>query len=269
MNIKPLIYCKITLSVLFLISCTNQPGIRPVAGAELLETNILSDVLDRLNNDSLSIQEITDFTKASYNVDFGLEYEKMRSHFIVDQDFETNARGSDIVMSNMPTVLKRHGIVVGTPVYQFLENMSALFDSEASNAQMAVEFKLLKEQAVSDKSLNESDRGKIVSALTLITSNYNGIVAVVSKAFRQASGGRSQGLFSVVWRVVRSVVVTAAVGALMGIPGGYPAIAIGATIAGSAAIADYRVNDYCHFALQCGGGWRQDCMTGECKPYTR
>lgn len=55
----------------------------------------------------------------------------------------------------------------------------------------------------------------------------------------------------------------------MGIPGGYPGVAIGATVAGSTAIADYRSNNYCHFALQCDGGWRQDCMTGECMPYVQ
>lgn len=33
------------------------------------------------------------------------------------------------------------------------------------------------------------------------------------------------------------------------------------------AITDSWANNYCHFAMQCDGGWRQSCSSGECAPY--
>lgn len=81
---------------------------------------------------------------------------------------------------------------------------------------------------------------------------------------------RTQSWFINAWRWVRSVIVTAGVGFAVGYLslGLNPTAGIiGAIVAGGAAIADAWANDYCHFALQCDGGWRQECSTGQCAPY--
>ena len=50
--------------------------------------------------------------------------------------------------------------------------------------------------------------------------------------------------------------------------GGNPIAAIvGGTIMGIVAVVDAGANGYCHFAMQCDGGWRQDCASGVCMPY--
>lgn len=84
------------------------------------------------------------------------------------------------------------------------------------------------------------------------------------------SNERTLGWFSSkVWRVIRSVVIAATIGAMIGLTEG-PYVAIAAAVVmGAAAYADAAANDYCHFAVQCSGGWRQDCDTGECKPYIK
>lgn len=216
------------------------------------------------------MRNISTLAKSSYGFDFDVEYGRVISRLTATGPLQIAALGQDIALSDMALVLQNSGVIQGTPSYRYLENIMNLFDSERSIIEMAWAFNSLRDIVMLDETMTQPDRDRLAMTFTLLINNYDGIVKGIKAGLEDASSERTEGFFnSRVWRVIRSVVVAVVIGTMIGITEGpYVAVAA-AVVAGAAAYADAAVNDNCHFAVQCSGGWRQDCNTGECKPYIK
>lgn len=267
MKIKLSFYLRIALSIFLLISCASHQDVSPNANKNLLQTNILTDVLDQFTHNNFSMQIVAEYTKARYGLDFNNRYNQMLPSFLTDHPLRLEVRGQDISMADVSLILQKNDIAPTSPIYQYLEVMISLFDIEQEADDMINGFRMLRNRVMQDPWLDKPDRERLDMTFALIMSNYHGLVDAASN-IRTSSDARTQGWFSKVWRIVRSVVITASLGAMIGARYGEDGAIVGAVILGAAAIADAAANDNCHFALQCSGGWRQDCSTGECKPYT-
>ncbi|SHG64190.1 hypothetical protein SAMN04488109_1201 [Chryseolinea serpens] len=207
--------------------------------------------------------------KTLYGIDFDGEYAKIIPLFSSVHSLQVEERGQDIEMRDIAAMLERNEMGPETRSYHHLENLVRLFDDEQSNASVIGAFNRFKDQIISDPELSDSEKRRLVMALTTIASNYDGIAKGITSSMREASNERTQGLFNRVWRVIRSVIITSTIGAAIGATEGPVGAIIGAAVTTTAAVSDAQFNHNCHFALQCDGGWRQDCMTGECKPYAQ
>lgn len=242
----------------------------PISAVAILQTNVLADALNEFKQNRFSMQRVVFLMKKSYGINFDTEYEKLFSRLATDHDQRVEARGEDIDIKDVGIILLDNGITDETAAFRYLMNLTHLFDENNSGTSIANELNQLGLDASSDRTLTNAERDRLEITFKLLASNYNGIAKSIERDLRNSASERIQGWFnSRVWRVIRSVVVTATIGALVGsYVNPYVAI-VGGVIMGAAALADASANNNCHFAVQCSGGWRQDCDTGECKPYAQ
>lgn len=128
----------------------------------------------------------------------------------------------------------------------------------------------MRNEIASNHLLNSYERNNLLSTWDAVIANYSGLLEVSYSLYNGQiyTIARTQGWFRTAWRVIRSVVLTAAVGLIVGFyTCGPPCAIVGAVVMGVVAIADAWANNYCHFAMQCDGGWRQDCSSGVCMAY--
>ena len=270
MKSKISLHLRMIVPALLLLSCTNSMETMTSYSPVILQSDVLAACLNRFTADNLSMQNIPALAKISYEFDFDVEYGKVISRLTTTHLLQVASLGQDLAMSDMALVLQNNGVIQGTPSYRYLENIMNLFDSERSVVDMAGAFNRLRSAVLSDETVTKLDRDRLAMTFTLLINNYDGIVKGIEASLKAASSERTEGFFtSRVWRVIRSVVVAVSIGVMVGVSEG-PYVAVAAAVVmGAAAYADAAVNDNCHFAVQCSGGWRQDCNTGECKPYIK
>lgn len=127
----------------------------------------------------------------------------------------------------------------------------------------------MRSDIANDFTMPQYERASLLSAWDAVITNYEGLLQISYAIF---SGeiyaiARTEGWFSNAWRIFRSVVLLAAVGALIGFTMGLTGAIVGAIVMGIVGITDAWANGNCHFAMQCDGGWRQSCSSGECRPF--
>lgn len=214
------------------------------------------------------MSEVAAFVKAEYNINFDKEYEQLLPYFSDNRERNKSARGLDVTISDLAGVLESAGISESSESYNYLVQVSSLFeDEQLTEEQILNELTRLKNQIETNNSIVLGEKEKLLMVSTLLLNNFTEIADNLYTSEGGVAGGRTNGWLQKAWRVVRSVVLTAGVGALVGAAAGPVGAIVGAIVVGAVAITDAAANNYCHFAMQCAGGWRQDCATGVCAPY--
>jgi hypothetical protein len=118
-----------------------------------------------------------------------------------------------------------------------------------------------------DASLTPNNKEILLLMCNVMQENFENILIYINADTQLMSGGRTNGWLKKAWRKVRSVLVTTVVMAGAGFAAGGPIVAIVTGAVGLiTSIIDIAANNRCWFAMQCDGGWAQDCNTGACMP---
>lgn len=123
---------------------------------------------------------------------------------------------------------------------------------------------------VKDKRLSKNEADALYQAYVRFEYNISSVRKVVQSNYgNEDSGGvAARGRFTKIWRRVRSVLISTAVGAGAGFltcicPGG---AIVGAVAGFVGSFLDMAINKRCHYATKCAEGWMQNCNTGACMP---
>ena len=255
---------------------TDESGAKSPSDQELLSSTVVADVMSVYMENDGSLPAMGNFMNSRYDIDFSAGYKMLMPYFNPTRGDKAANTISEVNIGAVDEILFNMGVGNSSPIYEYLQNVSGLFDGGLlSEDEITIELKKLKVGILQNDGIEDKEKDKLATVATLVHLNFTGIVDVVADGDKAGSVERTQGWFNKVWRVVRSVVVTAALGAIVGAlsteEGGnvIVSVIIGSAIGGVAAIVDAAANDHCHFAMQCSGGWRQNCSSGECEPYIR
>jgi hypothetical protein len=255
---------------------TDESETRSPSNPKLLSSQVVADAISVYAENDGSLSAMRDFLNSEYGIDFNAGYEMLMPYFKPTHSNKKGNTVSEVDMGAVDEILFSLGVGTSSPIYEYLQNVSGLFDGGLlSEDEIRVELETLKAGILQNDKMTDKEKDKLATVATVVLVNFTGIVDVVADGYTAGSEERTQGWFNKVWRVVRSVVVTAALGAIVGAlstdeDGNVIVNAVvGSAIGGVAAIVDAAANDHCHFALQCSGGWRQNCSSGECEPYIR
>lgn len=265
------------LIILSMNACQNaEPEAKSHSNQELLSSTAVAESLSVYKESYGSLPAMSDFMHSRYAIDFNAGYERLMPYFYPSHKNEQITTSVSVAIGAVDEILSNMDIDEYSSFYKYLQNVTNLFEGGLlSEDEIVVELKKLKVGILQNNQIDDSEKDKLAIVATLVHLNFTGMVDVVADGDKINSTARTQGWFNKVWRVVRSVVVTAALGAIVGAlatdEGGNTIVnaVIGSAIGGVAAAIDATVNDHCHFALQCSGGWRQNCNSGDCEPYIR
>lgn len=269
-SIKPVRFGLLSLTLLFVFTHCEENVQKPKQ-AKLMEVSAISEGLKAFIGDgNASMKNISDYFTSEYNFDFNAEYQKLRPKFVSEKHKDVAARTQEIDLYNFQDILNSNGISYGSYSYDYLSRLSGIFENgiyEEWEVQNIIS--QMRNEITNNYSISPSEKSNLLNTWDALTVNYNGLIEVSYSIYNGEiyAMARTQGWFRTAWRVVRSVVLTAAVGAIIGATISGPGAIVGAIVMGVVAITDAWANDYCHFAFQCDGGWRQECSTGNCAPY--
>ncbi|MFN7405071.1 MAG: hypothetical protein ACK5SL_00870 [Cyclobacteriaceae bacterium] len=266
---------SIVLSLFLLFMFTHcKENNSEIPNKKEIEISAISEGLKAFIGDGkVSMRNVFGYFSNHYNFDFDAEFQKLKPKFASGKQNNPSARTQEIDLYNFQEILNNNGITYGSHSHDYLSRLSGIFENgvyDESEIQSVIS--QMRNEISNNYSMSSYEKGNLLSTWDVLTTNYNGLVEVSYSLYNGEiyAMARTQGWFRNAWRVVRSVVLTAAVGFVVGFiaSGGNPiAGKVGAIIAGGAAIADAWANNYCHFAMQRDGGWRQECSTGQCAPY--
>ena len=263
---------NVWLAIVLLLVFTHCDESFPKPKGKTIEVSAISDGLKAFTGDgNASMKNVSDFLSKEYNIDFDAEYKKLKPKFVVGAGTNKDlARMKEIDLAGFQDILNNNGITYGSYSYDYLIRLSNVFENgvyEEWETQNIIN--QMRDEITNNYSIPADEKSNLLSTWDGLKINYSGLVQVAHSINNGEvyAVARTQGWFKSVWRVVRSVILTAAVGALVGAAAGSVGLVIGAIVMGAVAITDAALNDYCHFAMQCDGGWRQECSTGQCAPY--
>jgi hypothetical protein len=214
------------------------------------------------------MDEISNFVKLKYDINLEDEYKKISPYFFSVNSEDKNVRINEINMNDISLILENAGISKTSESYNYLIQLSNLFENdELDEHEILNGLNGLKFDIEDNLTISTAEKERLILTSTLLVNNFLDIVDNLYSMEGGLQGGRNKGWLKKAWRIVRSVVVTAGVGALIGASAGAVGAIVGGIVMGAVAITDAAANDYCHYAMQCDGGWRQSCTTGECAPY--
>lgn len=267
----------ILIPLLLLPACSENANQQPALISELFKKPIIAESL-KIYRNSKSIDQVAVYLKDNYQIDFYKEGEKLPQLIpYVNYSKKIHAGGrinEEMSFADIQGLLDAQGYTQTTATFNYLADVSALFEGGVlSPDQVYSGMVNLRVQVENNYSISESERFGISTVGQIVESNFYQIIDVVSQdegaMVRQRSGLRTASWnWGAIWRVTRSIVLTSTVGALIGFVtyGPYGAL-IGGVVMSIVANADAVFNGYCHFAMQCDGGWRQECISGDCAPY--
>jgi len=261
----------LSLSLLFVFTHCEENNLEKPKEKEIKLSAISEGLKAFIGDGRASMKNVSEYFSKQYNLDFDAEFQKIKPKFISAGHKDIAARTEEIDLCNFQEVLNNNGITYGSYSHDYLSRLSGIFENgiyEEWEIQNIIY--QMRNEIVNNYSISSYEKSNLLSAWDALTTNYNGLVEVSYSIYNGEiyAMARTQGWFRTAWRKVRSVVLTAVVGALVGWSTAGPVGAIvGAIVMGGVAIADAWANDYCHFAMQCDGGWRQDCSSGDCMPY--
>ncbi len=263
----------LSLFLLFMFTHCEENNLERLKEKEIELSAISEGLKTFIGDGNASMKNVSEYFSKQYNLDFDAEFQKIKPKFIAAGHKDIAARTKEIDLYNFQEILHNNGITYGSYSYDYLSRLSGIFENgvyEEWEIQNIIY--QMRNEISNNYSMSSYEKSNLLSTWDVLTANYNGLVEVSYSLYNGEiyAMARTQGWFRNAWRVVRSVVLTAAVGFTVGFiaSGGNPiGGVVGAIITGGAAIADAWANDYCHFAMQCDGGWRQECSTGQCAPY--
>ncbi|NBW34817.1 MAG: hypothetical protein EBR30_07320 [Cytophagia bacterium] len=234
-------------------------------------TDISNGLKAFIGKGEMSMENVSAYFSYQHNVDFMTEYQKISEKF-TKQDIHGYhvGRVNEIDLYNFQSILDGSGISYGSHSYDYLATLSGIFENGVYEEwEIHDQLNQMRNDILGNYSIPAYEKNNLLATWDALLANYEGLVQVSYSIFSEQGYpvARTQGWFRNAWRIVRSVILTAGVGALVGSPLGLPGAVVGAIVMGAVAITDAWANDYCHFAMQCDGGWRQECSTGECSPY--
>lgn len=262
------------VSGFFMLFAFTQCG-ENLADTERNEINLsaISEGLNALLIDGEpSMENVSDHFSTMYGVDLHAEFQKIEASFISDQS-KSNAKTAEIDLYNFQATLDNVGISEGSYSYDYFTQLSGIFENGIYEEwEIETMINNMRNEISNNYLLSSYERNNLLMAWDALIINYDGLINASYSIYDGSvyATAKTKGWFRTAWRVVRSVILTAGVGFAVGFiaSGGNPIGGIvGAVINGGAATADAIFNDYCHFAMQCDGGWRQECSTGYCAPY--
>ena len=274
----PLGNCVMLLLIILTTNAcqTDESGTKSPSDQELLSSTIAADAMSFYKKNGGSLPAMGNFMNSRYGIDFNTGYRMLMPYFNPTRGDKGATTVSEVNIAPVDEILSNMGVGKSSPIYEYLQNVSGLFEGGLlSENEIRVELEKLKIGILQNDEIDDKEKDKLATVATWVQLNFAGIVDVVADGDKASSVERTQGWFNKVWRVVRSIVVTAALGAIVGAlsteEGGNATVnvIVGSAIGGVAAIVDAAANDHCHFAMQCSGGWRQNCSLGECEPYVR
>jgi hypothetical protein len=257
------------VTIFVLLACSQeQPSTLKKPDHDILNSNLLAVSLDKYKNGGESMNEVATFLRGEYDINYDEEYDRLLPHFNLKNNLNKSARGMDIAMSDLSPILENAGISESSQAYDYLVKVSNLFeDEQLAEEQIRSRLNEFRNQIENNALINSAEKERLLATSTLLLHNFSGIADNLYESEGGIAGGRTNGWLRRAWRVVRSVVLTAAVGALVGASMGPKGAIVGAIVMGAVAITDVAANNHCHFAMQCDGGWRQNCTTGVCTPF--
>jgi hypothetical protein len=251
---------------MIITACEDDQPPKKDIGANLASTNILAETLAVYKEKNGSMDDVKSLLKSKYAIEFDQHYKNILPSLTATKP-QKMFRTLEMTLGDLEIIMATSGITTDSETYQYLQALSNLFEGgQLSEDEILTEMSNLKNGVENNSSLNPQEKDRLIFVSTLMFNNFLGITDVLATA-DQTSGGRAKGWLQKAWRVVRSVVLIAGVGAAIGSTEGPYGAVVGAIVMGVVAIADAAFNDNCHFAMQCPGGWRQDCTTGVCKPF--
>lgn len=234
----------------------------------ILQSKILGESLAKFNISSGSMDEISYYIKLKYDINLEEEYKKISQYFFSANSEDIKVRIKEININDISIILENAGIYKESYSYNYLVQLSNLFENdEIEEGELQNSLNNLKINIENDFTIPAEEKERLILTSTLLANNFQEILDNLYSLEGGSQGVRTKGWFKKVWRIVRSVVVTAGVGVLIGASAGAVGAIVGGIVMGAVAITDAAANDYCHYAMQCDGGWRQSCTTGECTPY--
>jgi|DewCreStandDraft_4_1066084.scaffolds.fasta_scaffold115306_2 RNAse (barnase) inhibitor barstar len=261
----------ILLFNLFLLSACEQTIQQPDKPKEVALGAISEGLKAFVNKGTLSMDNVNAYFAEKYAFDFDKEHRKFISQILPPRNKDASFRIQEIDLYNFQEILDYNGITPESTTYGYLASLSNIFnggiyeDWEIYNL-----IHEMRADIADDFSMPDYERANLLHTWDVLITNYEGFLQISYAIFAGEiySMARTQGWFRKAWRIFRSVVLVAAVGAMIGwFAGGPVGAIILAIIMGTVAITDAWANNYCHFAMQCDGGWRQSCSSGECTPY--
>ena len=269
-------YTKLILIPLSLIlACSENTNEEPALSSELFRKPIIAESLQIYRNNK-SIDKVADYLKANYQIDFYKEGEKislLNSYFNYSKKTHLGARiNEEISFADIGGLLESAGFTSSTITYYYVASISSLFENGTFTTQAVYDGMVdLRLQIENDYTVSAWEKYGISTVGTIIENNFFQIVDIVDQENNASTRSGSRTLswnWGAIWRVTRSIVLTSTVGAFIGVVtyGPYGAL-VGGIIMSIASNADAVFNGYCHFAMQCDGGWRQECISGDCAPY--
>jgi len=269
-SVKLIKFVVLNLLLLFVFTHCEENLQKPKKEKEI-EVSAISEGLKAFIGDgNASMKNVSDYFSSQYNFDFDAEFQKLKPKFASGKHNDPSARTQEIDLYNFQEILNSNGITYGSYSYDYLSRLSGIFENgiyedwEVKNI-----IYNMKNEIANNYAMSAPERSNLLNTWDALTSNYNGLVDVSYSIYNGEiyAMARTKGWFRTAWRVLRSVVLTAAVGVFIGATISGPGAIVGAIVMGVVAITDAWANDYCHFAFQCDGGWRQECSTGNCAPY--
>lgn len=261
----------LSLLLLFMFTHCEESNLEKPKEKEMELSAITEGLKAFMGDGNASMKNVSEYFSKQYHLDFDKEFQKLKPKFTVVKHNDPSARTQEIDLYNFQEILNSNGITYGSYSYDYLSRLSGIFENgiyEDWEVQNIIY--QMRNEIANNYAMSSSERSSLLNTWDALTSNYSGLVDVSYSLYNGEimAIARTQGWFRTAWRVVRSVVLTAVVGAVIGWYGAGPIGAIvGAVVMGAVAITDAWANDYCHFAFQCNGGWRQDCSSGDCMPY--
>jgi hypothetical protein len=260
----------LTLAFLLALSFGCEEAVIKTSSKPLAATAIAEALNAFIGNGSASLTHVNSYFFKQYNLDFESEFQKLRPYFISGNNNYPSAKVQEITLYNLQNILNDNGIHYGSASYNYLAALSDIFNDglyeEDGVEELIYE---MRNEIAQDYTMDDSERNNLLATWDALLVNHDGLVQVTQAVFNGEiyAMARTQGWLRNAWRIFRSVVLLAAVGALIGATFGLTGVIVGAVVMGIVAITDAWANGYCHYALQCDGGWRQSCSTGECMPY--
>lgn len=269
-NLQPAMLKYMVLSLLLLCMFTHCEEV-PEPKEKEIELSAISEGLKAFIGDGhASMGNVSDYFRKQYKLDFDAEVQKVQPVFLVGANRNMAARTAEIDLYNFQEILNNHGITYGSYSYDYLARLSGIFENGIYE-QWEIQDMIygMRNEILNNEVIPATEKSNLLATWDALMANYNGLVevsyAIVNGEINTMA--RTQNWFRNAWRVVRSVFVSVVVGTMVGATAGGSGAIIGAIVTAVAAIADAWANDYCHFAMQCAGGWRQECSSGACAPY--
>src|SRR6218665_1019292 len=286
---KKVVVVLLLLSALSIFSnCTKTAEEKTSQRSELLENrewlknDMFSKMISASSDKDFNMGKLEQLLKTQYNVDL---WDEMRKLGLEVPAVVTPAARAAGINVDPAVFFERLNIGEESKLYPYLIELTNSVTEETTPEMLKSTLTSIESRLEMDINIPMKEKESFCAALLLITTNINSIEQALL-ATTATVGGRTNGWFRTLWRVVRSVVVTtvlgAAIGALKRADGGGIVSLVGAVVGGALAFHSAITamsNDTCYAAYGCnespqGGipslansfstGWRQSCVTGAC-----